>query len=372
MGSTDCYAMGYQPSPQIKILKLFDECPYSSNTKTPASEANLEHRCEQTSVASDCESGVSGTGNMQENRMFENGLIRVHEEDKMHEIMKNKFVSSLSNCGLHTEVEAIHKKVYSGAMCQAKYQSFCIYARAMDQNFRGGANVKYAWYGASKNELNDILLHGFGHPMNTGAYRGGICLSAADHPTGSFRSSVADEDGLRHLLLCRVLLGRTEIVRPDSRQSNPSSEEFDSGVDNLASPKKYIVWSTRLNTHILPEYVVSFRSSTRLEGYQRISRPLRRPSSDFIPFSALTKVLSKFLPSDANEMIAKHYGDHKEKKITRHEFIQRLRNIAGDKLLLVTIKSHMDKTKAPQISFLRNCNNRGENSGLQEWMTSLR
>ncbi|CAA2953970.1 probable inactive poly [ADP-ribose] polymerase SRO5 [Olea europaea subsp. europaea] len=345
MGSIDCYAMGNQPSSQIKILKLFDDCPHSSNIKTPCSEANLEDQCEQTSFASDCESGISGTGNMQEIPMFENGLIRVHEKDKMYEIIKNKFLSGLSNCGFHNEVEAIHKKVYSGSMCQAKLQSFSIYAQAMEQHFRTGANVKYAWYGASKNELNDILSHGFGHPMNTGVYRGGICLSPADHPAESFPSSVADEDGLRHLLLCRVLLGRTEIVRPDSRQSNPSSEEFDSGVDNLASPKKYIVWSTRLNTHILPEYVVSFRSSTGLEGYQRISRPLRRPSSDFVPFSVLIKVLSKFLPPDANKMIATHYGDHKEKKMTRHEFIQRLRNIAGDKLLLVVIKSHMDKVR---------------------------
>lgn len=88
----------------------------------------------------------------------------------------------------------------------------------------------------------------------------GFCLC------NSFQSSVADEDGLRHLLLCHVLLGRTEIVRPNSGQSNPSSEKFDSGVDNLACPKKYVVWSTRVNTHILPEYIVSFRSSSGLEG----------------------------------------------------------------------------------------------------------
>lgn len=74
----------------------------------------------------------------------------------------------------------------------------------------------------------------------------------------SIRSSIIDEDRLRHVLLCRVLLGRTELVRPGSGQSYPSSEEFDSGVDNLLSPKKYIVWSTHMNTHILPEFVISF------------------------------------------------------------------------------------------------------------------
>ncbi|CAI9786832.1 unnamed protein product [Fraxinus pennsylvanica] len=79
-----------------------------------------------------------------------------------------------------------------------------------------------------------------------------------------------DDDGLRHMLLCRVILGRMEVVRPGSEQYNPSSEEFDSGIDNLVSPRKYIGWSTRMNTHILPEFVVSFRIPSNLRRNQRI------------------------------------------------------------------------------------------------------
>lgn len=84
----------------------------------------------------------------------------------------------------------------------------------------------------------------------------------------SVEGSNADEDGLRHLLLCRVILGRLEVVHPGSEQYHPSSEEFDSGVDNPFAPKKYIVWSTYMNTHILPEYVISFRAPTCLKGMQ--------------------------------------------------------------------------------------------------------
>lgn len=51
-----------------------------------------------------------------------------------------------------------------------------------------------------------------------------------------------------------------------SEQCHPSSEEFDSGVDNLSAPRKYIVWSTHMNTHILPEFVVSFRAPPCLAG----------------------------------------------------------------------------------------------------------
>lgn len=82
----------------------------------------------------------------------------------------------------------------------------------------------------------------------------------------SLEDSTVDEDGLTYLLLCRVILGRSEPVYPGSTQNHPSSEVFDSGVDNLFAPKKYIVWSTHMNTHILPEYLISFRVPPLLKG----------------------------------------------------------------------------------------------------------
>lgn len=79
-------------------------------------------------------------------------------------------------------------------------------------------------------------------------------------------NSVVDKDGLRHLLLSRVILGKAELVHIGSEQCHPSSEEFDSAVDNLSAPRKYIVWSTHMNTHILPEFVVSFTAPSCLAG----------------------------------------------------------------------------------------------------------
>ena len=61
-------------------------------------------------------------------------------------------------------------------------------------------------------------------------------------------------------------MGNKELVHPGSEQCHPSSDEFDSGVDNLVAPKKYIVWSTHMNTHILPEYIISFRVPSSLNG----------------------------------------------------------------------------------------------------------
>lgn len=81
-------------------------------------------------------------------------------------------------------------------------------------------------------------------------------------------NSPVDKDGLRHLLLTRAILGKSEVVQIGSNQCHPSSEEFDSGMDNLQSPRKIIVWSTHMNTHTLPEYVVSFRAPPSLAGKQ--------------------------------------------------------------------------------------------------------
>lgn len=58
-----------------------------------------------------------------------------------------------------------------------------------------------------------------------------------------------------------------EEVCPDNGQFHPSSEDFDSGVDNLLAPRRYIIWSSHMNTHILPEYVISFRAPC-LKGTQ--------------------------------------------------------------------------------------------------------
>lgn len=68
------------------------------------------------------------------------------------------------------------------------------------------------------------------------------------------------------MVLCRVIMGNMEVVLPGSKQFHPSSESFDSGVDDPENPRHYIVWSMNINTHIYPEYVVSFKVPANREG----------------------------------------------------------------------------------------------------------
>ena len=81
----------------------------------------------------------------------------------------------------------------------------------------------------------------------------GLCFSTLQ--------SKADDNGEKHVILCRVILGKVEMVNAGSQQCHPSSGEFDTGADDLKNPKWYVVWCTNMNSHILPECVVSFKSS---------------------------------------------------------------------------------------------------------------
>ncbi|XP_057772662.1 probable inactive poly [ADP-ribose] polymerase SRO5 isoform X2 [Salvia miltiorrhiza] len=326
-----------------KKLTLFEDLLEDSHTVNSTSEINAV----EDQYPSDCESGVSGCENEQQLlRNSGDGKARIGGGEEIHGIIAKKLVSSLSSSGFDARVERIHRIDFSSFTSRAKLQSFCIYSRAVEMKCNGDANVKYAWFGASKSEINAIISHGYCLPTSNGNHGYGVHLSPVDHPIQSLPLAAADEDGLMHMLLCRVIMGKMETVSLGSDQYNPSCEEFDSGVDDLASPRTYIIWSSRMNTHILPEYVVTFKASSCNREKQRNLQPPRVPNSDWMPFPTLIAALSKFLPRDAIESISKFHSDYRKQKVTRHEMIQRVRHIAGDKLLMTIIKSYRTKTKS--------------------------
>uniref|UniRef100_A0A1S2YRQ5 Probable inactive poly [ADP-ribose] polymerase SRO5 isoform X2 n=1 Tax=Cicer arietinum TaxID=3827 RepID=A0A1S2YRQ5_CICAR len=289
---------------------------------------------EDESAVSDCESVASG------GHVSERFVPKAESVDTNTNLIRSRFVCSLSTQGLKAEAVSIRRNACSTVMAQARVQSFQIFARAVAKLRGGNPNVKHAWYGASsKEEIVDIIQHGFGH-----AHSHGLRLSPSDSPLQSVKSSAVGKDGLRHLLLCRVILGKMEVVPEGSDQCRPSSEEYDSGIDSFSSPKEYMIWSNRINTHVLPEYVLSFKLASS-KGHVKVGvegQPVR-PSSPWMPFPALFSVLSKILPPSDIGFIAKFHKEYREKKILRHELIQKVRLIAGDKLLVSVIKSFRAK-----------------------------
>ncbi|XP_058007524.1 inactive poly [ADP-ribose] polymerase RCD1 isoform X2 [Hevea brasiliensis] len=134
---------------------------------------------------------------------------------------------------------------------------------------RGDANVRYAWLASSKGLLSTIMLYGLGHcglSTTKSKYGIGVHLYAANCSQSSAKFCDVDENGVRHMVFCRVIMGKMELVQPGSPQWHPSSENFDSGVDDLQNPSQYIVWNMNMNTHIYPEFVVSFKISSNAEG----------------------------------------------------------------------------------------------------------
>ncbi|KAL8140778.1 hypothetical protein V2J09_006799 [Rumex salicifolius] len=273
---------------------------------------------------SDSESGVSG-GRSDSHfppELFVSGresiLIRLGEEERAYRGIKQRLVSSL---GLQppADVVAVYRRNLSVSSAQANSLAFQVYLRALSTKNSGDVNVKYAWYGASKDGIGKIISHGFGHEQinrtSDALYGRGVYLSPDNSP------------------LARVLLGKVEAIQPGSDQTHPSSDEFDSGVDSVVSPKSYIVWSTNMNTHILPEFIVSFRAAIDSTATPPI------PRSPWMSFPALLTALSGLLNPHVMSSVKQHYTDFAEKRISRDELVRSIRRVAGDELLASVIKS---------------------------------
>ncbi|KAL9264640.1 putative inactive poly [ADP-ribose] polymerase SRO5 [Drosera capensis] len=307
----------------------------------------MDPNSDQNSTVSDSESCSSGP----DRRFFRTTeLERIDEGERAYELIERRFKGCLGgDMGEKVMVAAIHKRVYGSLAGQAKVRAYGIYARAMVDISGGDGNAgneKFGWFGTRKEGVERIVEYGFGETevaMRGRRFGRGVYLSPVCYPLDSVRSSMVDEEGLRHILLCRVLMGRMETIPVGSQQLNPSSGEFDSGVDNALSPKKYIVWSTKMNTHILPEYVITFSvPAASLRGSpprNEIEDRIKVPTSPWVGFPDLISALAKLLPPHIISVISKFHKDFIERKISRHELIQKMRQLAGDKLLVALIKS---------------------------------
>ncbi|PHT58605.1 hypothetical protein CQW23_00968 [Capsicum baccatum] len=254
------------------------------------------------------------------------------------------------------------------------------------QKYRGKSNVRYAWLAASKEVVSTIMNYGLMHGVrglkpNLGV---GVHLIALDYASKSAASFDIDENGVRYMVLCRVILGNEELLHFGSQQSYPSSEKYDSGVDDLEIPTYYTIWNMNMNTHIYPEYVVSFKMSSGAEGvpikeesrfdvsgvttqgseeqldlnklpielgncqqYQSVGDvpqshgvgvgTNKTPKSPWMPFSMLFEAISAKVSRKDLKLVHAHYDLFRSKEISRNDFIKKLRVIVGDQLLKSTI-----------------------------------
>ncbi|KAK2438362.1 putative inactive poly [ADP-ribose] polymerase SRO2 [Trifolium repens] len=262
----------------------------------------------------------------------------VEEESGEYQYIKKGFLKGMGFMMHATNIIAIHKNnVSSNLTKQARLDSFHIFSKAVSIKCGGDANVRFAWYGGSLDELMNIVSFGFTgcnihvDEDNGGESHGvGISLSSANFSIDSAMSSVADENGLRHVLLCRVILGRVENVPADSKQSQPSCKHYDTGVDDISSPKKHIIWTAFMNSYIHPDYILSFK-------YNYITGPeifgTVKPRSEYVLFPNLVAKVSNHLKPSQMSLLLKSYRIYQEQNITRELWISKVRKIVGDRLL---------------------------------------
>lgn len=90
------------------------------------------------------------------------GMVGVGEESMEHELVKRSFLYGMGLVSKDTKIVAVHRiNVNSGLTRQAKAKSFRIFSQAVAEKCGGDANIKHAWYGASREEICGIVSHGF-------------------------------------------------------------------------------------------------------------------------------------------------------------------------------------------------------------------
>ncbi|CAN8290367.1 unnamed protein product [Cochlearia groenlandica] len=238
---------------------------------------------------------------------------------------------------------------------------------------RGDANIRYAWLPAKREALAAVMVQGLGVGgafIRKSVYGVGIHLTAADCPYFSARYCDIDENGVRYMVLCRVIMGNMELLRGDKAQFFSGGAEYDNGVDDVENPKNYIVWNINMNTHVFPEFVVRFKlsvpsnaegnlvakrdnSGITLEGPKDLLPPqlesngsgsansvgscITKPKSPWMPFPTLFAAISHKIAEKDMSLINADYQQLTEKKTTRAEFVKKLRAVVGDDLLRSTI-----------------------------------
>ncbi|XP_057452786.1 inactive poly [ADP-ribose] polymerase RCD1-like [Lotus japonicus] len=298
--------------------------------------------------------------------------------------VKEMFLNGMSCLGSY-DFEIIEINHCLGESMQAQLKLFQMQAKITKES-HGEANVRYAWLHFSKGELSTMMECGLGHCAlctTKCTYGVGVLLAAVTCPYASARYCDIDENGVRHLVFCRVIMGNMEVLHAgigtNNEQFQPSSSVYDNGVDDIQCPRYYIVWNMNISTHIYPQFVVSFKISEDAEGHfcgtmgenndsdanfsmddsasyhsgdmlqlasilqgitaNGIASTRKIPKSPWLPFPMLINAINDKVSGSDMSFIKEHYELYKAKQISRHDFVNELRLIVGDTVLRATITS---------------------------------
>ncbi|CAA2992706.1 inactive poly [ADP-ribose] polymerase RCD1-like isoform X1 [Olea europaea subsp. europaea] len=384
-----------------------EECVEESNVRAKKVKINQKHLQNNSEVSGDYKDKQISDAKRGQG-FDENKLIGEEISSKFKpafktvdsDAVRSMFLMGMSPLG---KVEIVEISKCFSNMLQNRLEIFKKQVE-ITQMYRGNPNIQYAWLASSKHTVPSIMMYGFGHggPEFTTKYGHGAHLTAVNSSYASASYCDVDENGVQHMVLCRVILGNTELLLPGSQQWHPSEEIYDNGVDDLKNPSHYIIWNMNLNTHIYPEYVISFRVPPGVKGpsvgegsrldmsgitsqgpqgqLQLDSSPdewgrncdthefvnkfpqeapsiglstSKAPKSPWMPFAMLFEAISNKVSPKEMTLVHSQYALFRIKKITRDEFIRKLRLIVGDQLLKSSIIGLQSKVRPDTSRLLK-------------------
>ncbi|KAG8096911.1 hypothetical protein GUJ93_ZPchr0013g36050 [Zizania palustris] len=269
---------------------------------------------------------------------------RLEQTDRFYQVVEKIFLSRMAPVAAASGVviTAVHKVEHDARTRAFQLQGQLLAAA----RGAGGSNAKFAWYGAPAADVAAAVEHGVGRTngwlLGGRAHGEGVHLSPPQSPHASAMLTKVDEKGEAHIVLCRVLMGWPEVVPAGSSQFHPSSDDYDSAVDDMENPRWYVVWSTHMNTRILPLYVVSFKCPNlqQMQGSLGATSKLKKPSPEATRdmFPMLLTEIQRFVPSPKLQTLQKSYNCFKKGQMKKDQFIRFLRSFIGDKVLTTVAK----------------------------------
>ncbi|XP_042494233.1 inactive poly [ADP-ribose] polymerase RCD1-like isoform X2 [Macadamia integrifolia] len=257
------------------------------------------------------------------------------EGEECYSMVKAIFLSGMIS-DHDVTITSIRKCLHSSPFALSRLEMYKTQEMMTKADNKGVSNIKLAWHATSAELIPDILSRGFNRPKKlsgSDCYGYGIYLSPQGSAYTSALLSKMDHNGEKHLLMCRVIMGNVEKVQQGANQFYPSSIEFDTGVDDLEKPKWYIVWTSKMNRHILPQFIVSFQS----KGYpigpsRRITTPTTQETSNSTFLKLLFKLKSSLPPSKVQELESFHTM-YMAGELTNDFFMRQVKLIIGDDTL---------------------------------------
>lgn len=147
--------------------------------------ARSDMDAEETSAASSCISDSDSDSYERDFGCSGGDVLRLCDDDRENVLVKHRLYSMLGCAAKIYHVVSVYKLTKSSLTAKARLRDFEMNSVAVRNKRSGNANVRFAWYGTTKEGVDEIIDRGFDLSRtseNTGVYGSGVYLFSDTHP----------------------------------------------------------------------------------------------------------------------------------------------------------------------------------------------